>query len=159
MIIVSDTSPISNLLQIGEIELLRLIFSRVIIPDAVYREICEVEANRTALIQLDWIERMTVSDTTLRDRLLLTVDPGEADAIALAVELSADYLLIDEALGRSVAKDLGLNITGLLGVLLRAKRDGHITQIKPYLDRLVNEVGFRLSAALIDDALYQAGEK
>jgi uncharacterized protein len=159
MIIVSDTSPISNLLQIGEIELLRLIFSRVIIPDAVYHEICEVEANRTALIQLDWIERMTVSDTTLRDRLLLTVDPGEADAIALAVELSADYLLIDEALGRSVAKDLGLNITGLLGVLLRAKRDGHITQIKPYLDRLVNEVGFRLSAALIDDALYQAGEK
>jgi uncharacterized protein len=159
MIIVSDTSPISNLLQIGEIELLRLIFSRVIIPDAVYREICEVEANRTALIQLDWIERMTVSDTTLRDRLLLTVDPGEADAIALAVELSADYLLIDEALGRSVAKDLGLNITGLLGVLLRAKRDGHITQIKPYLGRLVNEAGFRLSAALIDDALYQADEK
>jgi uncharacterized protein len=159
MIIVSDTSPISNLLQIGEIELLRLTFSRVIIPDAVYREICEVEANRVALIQLDWIERMTVSDTTLRDRLLLTVDPGEADAIALAVELSADYLLIDEAIGRSVARDLGLNITGLLGVLLRAKRDGHITQIKPYLDKLVNEVGFRLSAALIDDALYQAGEK
>lgn len=159
MIIVSDTSPISNLLQIGEIELLRLTFSRVVIPNAVYHEICEIDANRVALSNLPWIERLTVSDTALRDRLLRIVDPGEADAIALAVELSSDYLLIDEALGRSVAKNLGITITGLLGVLLRAKHDGHIVVVKPYIDRLVNEAGFRLSAALIDDTLHQAGEK
>lgn len=159
MIIVSDTSPISNLLQIGEIELLRSTFSRVIIPDAVYLEICEVEASRIALSELEWIERLAVSDSALRDRLLQTLDPGEADAICLALELSADYLLIDESLGRSVARDMGIPITGLLGVLLRAKRDGHIAQIKPYIDRLVNEVGFRLSNALIADALYQANEK
>lgn len=159
MIVVSDTSPISNLLQIGEIELLRLTFSRVIIPDAVHHEICEVETSKSALSELNWIERLTVSDVALRDRLLEIVDPGEAEAITLAVELSCDFLLIDEALGRNVAKKLGITITGLLGVLLRAKNDGHIVLVKPYIDRLVNEAGFRLSASLIDDALQQAGEE
>ena len=159
MIIVSDTSPISNLLQIGEIELLRLTFTRVIIPNAVYREICEVDSSRIALSHFDWIERVSITDISLRDQLLQKVDIGEAEAIVLAVELSADYILIDEALGRKVAREMGLTMTGLLGVLLRAKRDGHIELIKPYIDRLINDVGFRLSAALIDDALYQADEK
>ena len=158
MIIVSDTSPISNLLQIGEIDLLRLTFERVIVPENVHHEICRIEANRVALLPLDWIVRAQLSDFTLRDELLGELDPGEAEAIALAVELSANYLLIDEALGRSVARGMGITITGLLGVLLRAKDQGHIKLIRPYIDRLVNEVGFRLSASLIGDALYQANE-
>ena len=158
MIIISDTSPISNLLQIGEIDILRAVFDRVMIPPSVYREICEVDQNRRALSNLDWIETRKVTDTALRDKLSQTLDPGEAEAIALAIELSADYLLIDESLGRSVADKLGVKITGLLGVLLQAKDRGHILAVKPYIDRLVSEVGFRLARELIDDVLYQAGE-
>lgn len=158
MIIVSDTSPISNLLQIGEIDILRAVFDRVIIPASVYSEICEVDESRRALADLDWIENREVTDTGLQDQLKQTLDPGEAEAIALAIELSADYLLIDESLGRSVADQLGVRITGLPGVLLQAKDGGHITAVKPYIDRLVAEVGFRLGRELINDVLYQAGE-
>ncbi|MBP9664839.1 MAG: DUF3368 domain-containing protein [Pyrinomonadaceae bacterium] len=159
MIIVSDTSPISNLLKIGEIDLLRLTFSQVRIPDAVYYEICQVEAHRIALESLDWIERASLADISLRDKLLGSVDIGEAEAIALALELSADYLLIDESMGRNVALEMGLKITGLLGVLLRAKADGHIPLVEPYVNRLVRNASFRLSPALIADTLYQAGER
>jgi len=159
MIIVSDTSPISNLLKIGEIDLLRLTFSQVRIPDAVFVEICRIEAHRIALESLNWIERASLTDVSLLNELRDKVDIGEAEAIALALELSADYLLIDENLGRSIALDMGLKITGLLGVLLRAKADGHISLIEPYVDRLVRDANFRLSPALIADALYQAGER
>lgn len=158
MIVVSDTSSISNLIQIGEIELLRATFSTVVVPDAVYAEICRIESNRIALTSLEWIERKSVSNTTLKDRFLLRLDAGEAEAIVLAMELSADYLLIDESLGREIAKELGLTITGILGVLLRAKSEGHISEIKPFIDRLVNEAGFRLNKNLIANTLYQAGE-
>ena len=158
MIIVSDTSPISNLLQIGEIGILRAVFARVIIPPSVYSEICEVEESRQALANLDWIESREVAETGLQDQLKQTLDPGEAEAIALAIELSADSLLIDESLGRSVADQLGVRITGLLGVLLEAKDGGHISAVRPFIDRLVSEAGFRLGRELINDVLYQAGE-
>lgn len=158
MIIVSDTSPISNLLQIGEIDILRAVFDRVIIPISVYREICEVDESRRSLANLDWIEMREVTYTDLQHHLMQTLDPGEAEAIALAIELSADYLLIDESLGREVADQLGVRITGLLGVLLKAKQGGHIPTVRHYIDRLVSEVGFRLGRELINDVLYQAGE-
>lgn len=158
MIIVSDTSPISNLLQIGEIDILRAVFDRVIISISVYREICEVDESRRSLANLDWIEMREVTYTDLQHHLMQTLDPGEAEAIALAIELSADYLLIDESLGREVADQLGVRITGLLGVLLKAKQGGHIPTVRHYIDRLVSEVGFRLGRELINDVLYQAGE-
>lgn len=159
MIVVSDTSAISNLLRIGEIDLLRLTFSRVLIPTAVYDEIYKIEANRKALENIDWIERVEISEIGLRDELLRRLHKGEAEAIALAVELSADFLLIDEAEGRRVARSMGVRITGLLGVLSRAKIDGHIDLIRPYIDRLVLEANFRLGQSLIDETLFQAGEK
>jgi len=159
MIVVSDTSAISNLLRIGEVDLLKLTFGRVIIPKAVYDEICRIDSHRTALKNLDWIELLEISETSFRDSLLQRVDIGEAEAIALAVELSADYLLIDEAEGRELARSMDIRITGLLGVLSRAKRDHHINLIKPYIDRLVSEANFRLGRSLIDETLFQADEK
>lgn len=158
MIVVSDTSAITNLLQIGEIEILRLTFSNVIIPNAVFEEICRIDSNRIALAGNDWIERAGLANTELRDRLLNRIDLGEAEAISLAIELKADYLLIDELLGRSIASELGLKITGILGVLSLAKRDGHIDLIRPYVERLISEAGFRLSATLVEEVLRQADE-
>ncbi len=158
MIVVSDTSCVSNLIQIGEIDLLRAVFSSVVIPDAVYAEISKIDDNRIVLESLEWIERKTVSNVTLRNQFLLRLDAGESEAIVLAIELSADYLLIDESLGRSIAKEFGVSITGILGVLLRAKSEGHIAAIRPFIDRLVIHAGFRLSKDLIADTLYQANE-
>jgi len=86
------------------------------------------------------------------------LDPGEAEAIALAVERAPSLLLIDEQEGRQTARTLGVQITGTLGVLLRAKALGHVPAIKPLLTELVEQHHFRLHARLIQQIVAEAGE-
>jgi hypothetical protein len=86
------------------------------------------------------------------------LDLGEAEAIILADNLHADWLLIDEALGRNIAKLHGLHIVGLLGVLLLAKQKGFITEVKPLPDDLINKARFRVSDELYQKILHSAGE-
>ena len=158
MIVVSDTSPISNLLQVGEIDLLRQVFGKIVIPTEVFVEICRIESHKEFLIKQDWIKTATLSDTNLKNSLLNNLDSGEAEAIALAVELKADYLLIDEIKGRQIAENYGIKVTGILGVLIKAKKDGLITELKPYLQRLVNDAGFWLNPKLIKKILEMVNE-
>ena len=84
------------------------------------------------------------------------VDPGEAEATALAVEIKADRILIDESMGRQKATELTLKTVGVLGVLLRAKQDGYITEVKPLLDRLVNEADFYVHKKLYLENLLES---
>ena len=153
MIVVSDTSPISNLLQIGEIELLRRIFDKIVIPTQVFAEICRIESHKEFLIKQDWIETTPLSNENLKKILLNDLDSGEAEAIALAVELKADYLLIDEIKGRQIAESYGIKVTGIIGVLIKAKEAGLIAEVKPYLQKLVNDAGFWLNPKLIEKIL------
>jgi uncharacterized protein len=111
-------------------------------------------------MMVDWLDVRSVSDQSQvmlleRDRRL---DPGEANAIVLALELKATQLLIDERLGRVEAKRQGLRITGILGVLLAAKRQGLILAVRPILDRLIGGANFRISNQLYDEILTLAGE-
>lgn len=158
MIVISDTSVISNLIQLNQLELLKLVFQEVVIPDQVYIELCELETQKIVLIQTDWIVKKSATNFSLMQDLLAQVDPGEAAAIALALELKADYLLIDERIGRQVAMDYGLKIAGLLGVLLIAKNEGHLQAIQPLMDELVFKIGFRIHPELYHQMLKQAGE-
>ncbi|MBA3922625.1 MAG: DUF3368 domain-containing protein [Nostocaceae cyanobacterium] len=89
---------------------------------------------------------------------MLSVDLGEAEAIILALELKADLLLMDERRGRALATNYGLNVTGLLGVLLQGKRNGFIPAVKPLMDQLIEEVNFRVSSQLYSTILQTAGE-
>ncbi len=127
MIVVSDTSPLSNLALVDGLFLLKEIYNTVVIPQAVAEELSNAEDEEqqiAAVLSLDWIEVRQATNLELiaglRNDYLL--DRGEAEAIALALELKADELLIDERLGRREATRLGLSITGVLGVLLIAKR-------------------------------------
>ncbi len=86
------------------------------------------------------------------------IDWGEAEAIALALELKADLLVMDERRGRAVATSYGLQVTGLLGVLLQAKRNNLIPAIKPLLDQLIEQADFRVSSQLYTTILQSAGE-
>jgi hypothetical protein len=86
------------------------------------------------------------------------IDWGEAEAIALALELKADLLVMDERRGRAVATSYGLQVTGLLGVLLQAKRNNLIPAIKPLLDQLIEQADFRVSSQLYTTILQSASE-
>lgn len=159
MIVVSDTSPISNLLQIGDLDLLRLLFGEIVIPNDVFLEICEVENQAEILTRQDWIRRVEISDSALKTELLRDLDKGEAEAIVLAIELKADYLLMDETKGRAIAETHKVKVIGILGVLLQAKEKGLIPEVKPHLLKLVNEAGFWLSPNIIEKVLELADEK
>ncbi|NEP11964.1 MAG: DUF3368 domain-containing protein [Symploca sp. SIO2C1] len=162
MIVVSDTSPITNLSAVGALELLHQLYDRVIIPQAVYDEMASLgyQVPGTVEVQtLDWIENRTVENRLGVEELRVDLDMGEAEAIILALELDADLLLLDERRGRRVALELGVNkISGLLAVLQEAKRKGLILEIKPILDRLISENNFRISVSLYNRVLQFAGE-
>lgn len=104
------------------------------------------------------MEIQSVQNRELVDELGTRLNIGEAEAIALAVEVKAIRLLIDQRLGRQAAKDLGLKITGVLGILLLAKRQKLITAVKPIMNDLVIQANFRMSSQLYADVLNAAGE-
>jgi len=105
-----------------------------------------------------WIQVRTATDSGLLRLLLLQLHRGEAEAIALATDLKADFVLIDEQEGRQLASKTGLAVTGVLGVLLRAKRAGEIPAVKPEVELLRSKAHFFVSAALEKRILAAAGE-
>src|SRR5262245_14078578 len=118
MIVVSDTSPITNLALIGYVNLLQQLYGSVVIPQAVSQEIAAVAPRLAGIVDIqkvEWLEIRQAEDSALVTSLQLELDRGEAEAIALAIELKADLLLMDERRGRTVAARLGLTFVGLLG--------------------------------------------
>lgn len=132
--VVSDTTPIISLLKIAKLDISQSLYNVISIPKAVYDEI-EHGKNKEYyrdLAKIDWIEILEIHNrkTVLQFNDL---DAGEAEAIALAKEMNADLLIIDEKLGRYHAQNSQLKITGTIGVLLRAKSEGLIDLIEPLL--------------------------
>ncbi len=153
MVVVSDASVVINLAAVGQLDLLHQLFGSVLIPQAVYDEI--VVAGKglpgaESVARLAWIETRSVADRSLVEGLLLELDLGEAESIALARECDCDFLLIDERRGRAAAERLGIRVIGLLGVLVQAKRVELITSVRPTLDSLRSSAGF-----WIHDELYR----
>ena len=161
MIVVSDSSPVIALADVGQLRLLQELFSTVLIPEAVYQEIVVQGAGRAsaaAVLGAAWIEQRSVANTGLADVLKLELDEGEAEAIALAVESGADLVLLDERRGRQRAAGMGLRVTGVLGVLVQAKQQHLLTAVRPVLDALRDEAGFWMSDDLYRRVLDLAGE-
>ena len=89
-----------------------------------------------------WIVARPIRDNATIRLLTASLDPGEAEAIALAVEMKADWILLDETEGRRAASLAGLQVTGILGILLRAKQRGEIPLLKPELEALRTRARF-----------------
>ncbi|NEP41096.1 MAG: DUF3368 domain-containing protein [Okeania sp. SIO2H7] len=158
MIVVSNTSPINNLAAIGQLNLLPQMYGKVIIPETVYEELTKIPVEGTEEVKSsNWIERRLVTNISLVNEFKDRLDPGEAEAIALAIELKADLLLIDERLGRGVAESRNLDIIGVLGILLEAKKQGFVTLIQPLLEQL-KSCNFWIKPELYSRVLTLAGE-
>lgn len=161
MHVVSNSSPLINLARIGRLTLLRELFGVLIVPDAVWQEVVVEGAGQPGADEVrsaEWIQRQAVMNTQLVQALQQDLDAGEAEAIALSLELGADLLLMDENLGRQTARHLGLRYIGLIGALVMAKRRGLISAVKPHLDMLRDIAGFRVDAALYDHVLKDQSE-
>ena len=160
---VSNTSPISNLACIQRLDLLRERFSDVWIPPAVETELGNIPdvAIRTTIDEAKgtgWLKTRPVTNVNLVTLLMVELHHGEAEAIALALEMKADYLLIDEREGRVFARQLGLPLTGVLGVLLRAKKMKRLKAIKPEIEKLRSRARFFVAPGLESFLLKEAGE-
>ena len=153
MLVVSDTSPISALVQIGRVELLTDLFGAVCVPSAVNAELLRFHASLPARVEV-----REVVDRARVEAFLPRLDLGEAEAIVLAIEVQADHLLIDERRGRLIASQAGVPIIGLIGVVLLAKRRGLIPAAKELIVDLQTTAGFYVDDALVQRTLQAAGE-
>ena len=114
--VVSNSSPLICLAKIGHLDLLKYFFDEIIVPEAVYNE-CVTEGkdkeDAKEIEKAEWIKVATIRDKNLKKALTIFLDEGEAEAIVLALEESADFILLDDYEAREIARNYGLNITGI----------------------------------------------
>ncbi|MCB9331367.1 MAG: DUF3368 domain-containing protein [Lewinellaceae bacterium] len=162
MIVVSDTSPLSSLYLIDQLPLLPAIFGKIIVPEKVWEELLILETDfgrdLSALKSASWLDVVPASDAAAVLRLQRFLDAGESEAIVLAKELHADYLLIDEMEGREAAAQEGLKTIGVLGVFIQAKSAGFIAEVRPLMEDLREKARFHIHSNLFETVLRQAGE-
>jgi uncharacterized protein len=156
--IVSNTTPLISLLKLERLNILKSLYGEISIPVAVFNEI---EAGKQKsyyqdLSKISWIKIIQVKDN-LAVKYFLDLDSGEAEAIVLASEINADLIILDEKLGRFHAKHAGIAVTGTIGVLIKAKRQGLIKELKPLLKELISKDVW-ISEKLINEILIQIEE-
>ena len=139
-------------------EILKDLYDEIYIPQEVFNEI---EAGKHKkyylnLLTFEWIKIEQIQDRK-SIAYFLDLDKGEAEAIVLATESEADLILLDESLGRFHAKHAGLRVTGTIGILVKAKKQGLISELKPLILEL-KEKGVWLSESLIERILELANE-
>jgi len=157
--VVSNTSPLLSLQGIERLSLLKEMYGKIFVPEAVYREIENGKGKGiyADLATIDWISIQPIQEFAIQP-LALGLGAGEAAAITLCMERKADLLILDDKHARRCALSLDLPIIGTIGVLLAAKRKGLITTVKPLLKDM------QLSSAwvkpdLVQQALVLAGEE
>ncbi|MBL7164416.1 MAG: DUF3368 domain-containing protein [Anaerolineales bacterium] len=161
--VISDSSTLIHLTAIGKLDLLREFYDNIILPTAVWQEVVIEGEKRSGAVEVQqahdsgWIEILEPSDQTLLRLLKQELHKGEAEAIALALELGADLVLLDETEARKVAELYQLQKTGVVGLLIRAKLQGNITSLRQELDHL-QEGSFWINDKLYRRALKSVGE-
>lgn len=148
--VVSNSSPIIHLAKIDHLDLLQEFFGEILIPNAVHQECVTPGRERpevTRITAAAWLKVMDVANRNLVKLLRSEIDRGEAEAIALALETRADLILLDDFDARQKARLYGMNITGVLGIVLRASKSGRINSMATTLDKL-EKTGFWLNPDL-----------
>jgi len=147
--IIVDTSFLIILSKIKELPLLKLLYGEVLITDTIANEFDEPLP--------DWIIVYPIKLNEKEFVFEKRIDKGEASAIMLALEIPNSTIIIDDFKGRALAKELGLKVTGTMGVIISAKNKKLISSIKPILEK-IKETNFYISKALENEALGLAEE-
>ena len=160
MTVVCDTSPLLLLARTDRLTLLRTLYSTIVVPSAVLREIRvqgDVPAQRVhTLLEHTHCRRAEAREEVLDD-VEETMGTGERAAIAVALETGADLVILDDERGRTEARRQGRSVTGTIGVLAEAKEHGLIASMRSELDRLV-EAGLWIDESLYDQVLQEYEE-
>ena len=160
--VIADAGPLIGLARIGRLNLLRKLFGTIAIPPQVFHEL-ELSSDRPGTkaileaIDSGWIKLEKIKNPNKLSRLHLLVDAGEADAILLALEQDARMLIIDDKKGRKTAKNIGLPIVGTGGILIAAKRAGHLKEVTSVLNDLAG-AGYFISLTLSKRIIELSGD-
>ncbi len=144
---VLDSACLIGLERIGRLDLLSALLFPILAPPAVRTEFGDCPS---------WLTIEKPLDQGMVAALRINVDPGEAEAIALAYEKDM-RIILDDRKAREVAHRLGLKVTGTVGLLVKARQEGILSSIRPLLDDL-NANSFRIAAGLRAEALRLVGE-
>ncbi|MBC5794502.1 MAG: DUF3368 domain-containing protein [Sphaerospermopsis sp.] len=159
---ISNSSVLIALSSIGQLELIKQRFpDGVIIPQSVWKEVVETGTGRSGAEEVSrasWLSIFSVSNTSLVSLLRLELDQGESEAITLFIEQPAQAILLDEKNARRVAKRMNLPTLGTVGILIWAKQNGLISNLKEQLDALQTIGKFRLSYLIYQEALRKVDE-
>jgi predicted nucleic acid-binding protein len=162
VIVVSDTSPVRGLISINQIDILKGLFEKILIPVGVKEELLRIHSLHSDIEQFmkqDWVEIINIKDKQKLVELRNFLDSGESEAIVLAIESNCNFILMDENKGRRIAKSLNLNVLGLIGILILAKQKGLITEIKTQLKELREKYGFWISNQFYSNILKSIEEE
>lgn len=161
MIVVADAGPLIHLSAIGRLDLILAVSAEVLIPPAVFHEVVVVGAGLPGSKEVEaapWIQVVEPGGTDMTRALLgVGLHRGESEAIALAVERRASWLLIDERQGRLAAEGMGLRVLGSIGVLVAAKARGEVAAVAPLLEAL-RASGLWMTDTLVAQVLASLGE-
>lgn len=157
--VIVNTSPLLYLHQIGRLNLLQRLYSEILTPRAVIREL-EIGKNQGIDVpdiqSLDWIAITPVRSPQLIPAII-DLGQGEAEVLALGLEKVGSLLIFDDQLARRIANLYQLKYTGTLGVLVKAKQLGYLSSIAPVIDELYQR-GMWLTDRIVEDVLRLAGE-
>ncbi len=158
--VIVNTSPLFYLHRLGCIYVLEKLYRNIVIPQAVVNELKEGKTVGEDVPEVEDYKWVTVKNVVVPAFIKMVPDlgNGEAEVLALGCQENNPLLVIDDALARRIAKLQEFKLTGTAGVLVKAKKAGHITRIRPLMDKL-KEIGFYLKDELIREILKNAGEK
>ena len=152
--VISNTTPLIALADIGCFDILQKIYEEIMIPAAVLEEV-KSEPAKTLVTNNDFIRVFPVADSQVKKMFSSRLHAGEIEVMLLAEEKQADLLIMDDNSAKKMAKFLGFNVTGTLGVLLKAKNKGYINEIQPFVDKLQDNgfyVSFQVKQYVLEEA-------
>ena len=160
MKIICNATPLINFASIGRLDILKSLFTEIVIPQAVYSETVAAGFPNSATIvngiKAGWLKVKPLEE--MPESIFLELDAGEREAIALALSEQTTRVVLDERRARKVAQELKLNVIGTLGILILAKQNGIIPLVKPLLDAMMTEAQYWVNESLYHHVLQAVSE-